>query len=96
MTGLDREVRRLIVEAAIAAPNYGLTSHAKALLGTFGALNLEAEVRALSSAMVYFGLCRPRAALAALKSQTSEKVQELRTMILAYQKEIAQKKERRD
>ncbi len=93
---LNREVRRLIVEAAIAAPNYGLMRHAKTLLDAFGALQLPSEVRALSAAMVYFGLCRPRAALAALKNQISEKAQELRAAILESQKHNARKKEPRN
>lgn len=96
MTDLDREVRRLVVEAAIAAPNYGLIDHAKVLLGTFGALDLNAEVKALAKAMVYFGLFRPRAALTALKNQTGKKVDALRTAIFDYQKGVEQEKQRRN
>jgi type III secretion system SsaH family protein len=66
MKPLDRRVQRILLEAAVAAPNYGLLAPAKKLLETLPALNLDDEIKALTTALIYFGLGRPRAALAAL------------------------------
>ncbi len=89
---LNRDVARLIVEAAMAAPSYGLISHAKALLSAFPVLHLNRETRAISRAFVYFGLHRPRTALTALNGIKSEEAQTLRTLINAYLEQAELKK----
>src|SRR5260364_272441 len=67
---LQQEIKRLLVEAAIAAPNYGLTMPAQGLLNALPALGLDRETKALTTAMIRFGLKKPRSALNALKAST--------------------------
>lgn len=89
---LNRDVARLIVEAAMAAPSYGLIEQAKALLSAFPVLDLDRGTRAVARAFVYFGMHRPRAALAALNGIKGEKAQTLRTVITSYLEQIESKK----
>lgn len=92
MTDLDRDIKRLLVETALAAPNYGLFGPAHALLGALPALGLDAATQALTTAMVQFGLFRPRAALKALKGVHDSRAPALRQLIVAYLDEAARKK----
>ncbi len=92
MTKLSRDVARLIVEAAMAAPSYGLVPQAKALLSAFPVLDLDREIRAIARAFVYFGMHRPRAALTALNGINGEKAQSLRSVITSYLKQTESEK----
>ncbi len=89
---LQRDIKRLLVEAAIAAPNYGLTAPAQGLLNALPALGLDHETKALVTAMIRFGLKKPRSALNALKGIDNEDAHALRRSIVEYLEEMDRKR----
>ncbi|CCD29238.1 Type III secretion system SsaH protein [Candidatus Glomeribacter gigasporarum BEG34] len=89
---LQQEIKRLLVEAAIAAPNYGLTMPAQGLLNALPALGLDRETKALTTAMIRFGLKKPRSALNALKGIDNEDARVLRQTIVEYLEEMERKR----
>ncbi len=89
---LQREIKRILVEAAIAAPNYGLSAPTQGLLNALPALGLDRETRALITAMIRFGLKKPRGALKALKGIDNEEAHVLRRSIVECLEEIDRKK----
>jgi len=92
MAELERDVKQLLVEAALAAPNHGLLAQAQGLLEALPALGLEEKNQALVTAMVYFGLRQPRAALDAIKDVADECAQNIRQMIADYTDDLMRKK----
>ncbi|BBE08344.1 Type III secretion system SsaH protein [Mycoavidus cysteinexigens] len=94
MTELARDIKRLLVEAAIAAPNHGLVAQAQGLLEVLPALGLEGETQALAAAMVHFGLRQPRTALETIKNLDDSCAQDLRQMIANYTDDLARKNTR--
>ncbi len=92
MTELARDIKQLLVEAAIAAPNHGLLAQAQGLLEVLPALGLEDKTQALAAAMVHFGLRQPRAALNAIEGVEDTCAQDLRQMVADYTADLVRKK----
>jgi type III secretion system SsaH family protein len=70
--------KRLLVEAAIAASNHGLTQQAYALLAIFPQLISDEEDRHLCASIIYFALNETANALRELAPCRSEAAQGLR------------------
>lgn len=92
MSTLQKATKRILVEAAIAAPNYGLSAPAEGLLEALPVLELDRETRALTTAMIRFGLGKPRSALKALKGIDDQDATTLRRNIAEYLEEMDRKK----
>lgn len=75
LTSADKQ---LLVEAAIAASNHGLTSQAYALLAIFPQLISDDEDRHICASLIYFGLNENAKALRELASCQTEAAQGLR------------------
>jgi type III secretion system SsaH family protein len=81
MLQLSQDIKRLIVQAAIAAPNYLLMKQAKDIMSGFSALHLGRRQHRMASALVYVGLRRPHVALSCLQHLEDTQAQALRSAI---------------
>jgi type III secretion system SsaH family protein len=86
---LPHATRKLIVTAAFAAMNHGLTTQAERIVAAFPELIPELETRAISQALVLFGLARPADALHCLTTFMSSEAVQLRQLIIEAHPELA-------
>jgi type III secretion system SsaH family protein len=86
MTPIDDSARRLVLEAGFAAVNHGLAAPAAVVLDALPWLVPQEAPRALSRALLLYGIGRGDEALALLSARDEDAARELGRLLRAGQR----------